>query len=75
MHTKLVSKPEGNSPYRRNNHRREYNIKMNVRQIRCSNGLHFSDSEYGKVASSCEDSNELSGAIKGGNLLRYLSNY
>jgi hypothetical protein len=71
MHTKiLIGKLEVRRPLERYRHRWKDNIRLNIREIvwgRC--GLDESGTGLGPVADSCEDGNEPSGSIKGGEFL------
>jgi hypothetical protein len=72
-HKILVRKPEGKWPLGRPRHRKEDNIKMDLRDTGCE----LSSSSSGKVlvVSYCEHCNKPMGPIKGGEFLYYLSDY
>jgi hypothetical protein len=66
----LAGKPEGNGPLKRTRCRWQDNIKMNCRKIRVWGcGLDSSGSGYKLVSGFCEQGNEPSVSIKGGEFL------
>jgi len=56
--------PECKSPFGINRHRREGNIKMDLREVGWGHELDRSGSGYGEVAGTCKSGNEPSGFIK-----------
>jgi len=72
----LVLKPKGKRSLRRNTHRWEDSIKMDLREVECGqHGLDSFGSEYGQVVGPCECSKEHSGSMKGIGFLNQLRKY
>jgi hypothetical protein len=69
-HRILVGRPDGRRPLGRPRRRWEYNIKMDLQEVRwrCIDWIDMAQ-DRGKVACSCECGNEPSGSIKCGEFL------
>jgi hypothetical protein len=59
-----VGRSEEKRPLRSPRHKREDNIKINLREVEWKHGLHRSGSKHIQLAEFCEFGNELSGFIK-----------
>jgi hypothetical protein len=53
----LIVKPEGNKPLRRTRSKSEDNIKMDIQEVGCENGLDKYSSEQVLLAGFCECGN------------------
>ena len=62
----LVGKPDGRRSLSRPRHRRDDNIKIDIRDVEWGHGLDRSDSGKEQVAGCCECGNEPSVSIKCG---------
>jgi hypothetical protein len=72
----LVGNPEGKMPLRRSRRKWEDNIKMDLKTNRVGScGLDSTGSRQKPVPGSREHDTDISGSIKGGEILEYLSDY
>jgi hypothetical protein len=72
----FVGKSRGKKPFERSRRAWEDGIRKDLRGSRVGScGLDACGSGYGPVAGSCEHGNDISGSLRGGEFLEYLSDY